>query len=75
MQCCSGINGSHTLRCEKNTAERLVCWCCGGTYPAHWACAWSVYGSRCLQCEGHRAACRLKVGARLESSSEGMGIM
>ena len=63
--CCSGINGSHTARCEANK-DRLTCWCCGGTFPSMWACLWSDKGSRCFACESHVDACRLFVGRPLE---------
>lgn len=64
-ECCSGINGSHTARCE-TWKDRLTCWCCGGTFPTAWACLWSGNGSRCFACEGHPNMCRLFVGRRLE---------
>jgi hypothetical protein len=53
VRCCSGINGSHTNLCEQNTGDNVVCWCCGGTFPATWVALWSDLGSRCMACEGH----------------------
>lgn len=64
--CCSGINGSHALDCEANRADRLVCWCCGATFPAAWVALWGDNGSRCMDCDGCEAACRAHVGQRLE---------
>jgi hypothetical protein len=70
--CCSGINGSHTLDCDLEVArrpQRLVCWCCGATFPVGWACLWSDHGSRCFACDDAHwrgLPCRAHVDQRLE---------
>lgn len=61
--CCEGINGSHTLRCEKMwDAPTITCWCCGEVQSAKHAALWGYRGSRCFGCEGHafpsEAPCR-----------------
>lgn len=65
-QCCTGLNGSHTGNCPANQADRLVCWCCGATFPAGWACLWGANGSRCFDCEGHDPACRAHIDQGIE---------
>jgi hypothetical protein len=65
--CCSGINDSHELACEENRGDRLVCWCCGATFPAIWECLWGDNGSRCLDCEECDPACRAHIGDTVEA--------
>lgn len=64
--CCTGVNGSHTNICRLNTTDRLICWCCGGSFPVHWACLWSEKGSRCFQCEDHTGPCDAHTGCELD---------
>lgn len=63
--CCTGIYGSHTQACPRNTGAQLVCWCCGVRFPAGDVALWSDRGSRCMPCEGHEDPCRMMVGATM----------
>lgn len=68
MNCCTGINGSHTGMCyAEHHAQTQVCWCCGGEFPAEWVCAFSDKGTRCLWCRdsGHTEPCQTNAGQSL----------